>query len=103
MAELDAREAAFCGDYCGKCPNYPDECPGCIPSLHSDCHFVKCSLNRAIAHCGLCSDFPCPELSQFVPDDRPECPPGYHVENLQVRMRMGTEAWLAAQHRKWKG
>jgi hypothetical protein len=23
---MDHPEAAFCGDYCGKCPNYPGKC-----------------------------------------------------------------------------
>jgi len=95
-------EAAFCGDYCGKCPNYPDKCSGCIPSFHADCYFIQCCLEKRIEHCGLCEDFPCKKLSEFVPDDRPECPPGYHLENLRERKTMGTEAWLALQRTKWK-
>ncbi len=91
---MNKAEAAFCGDYFGKCPNYPDECRGCIPPLHMDCYFVKCCLDKRIAHCGYCEDSPCQKLSEFVPDDRPGCPPGYHVENLRLRMRIGTEAWL---------
>jgi len=94
-------EVGFCGDYCGKCPNYPDECQGCIPSAHMDCHFVSCCLQKKIEHCGFCEDFPCKKLSKFVPDDRPECPPGYHIENLRIRKTIGTKDWLAKQQAKW--
>ena len=94
--------ASFCGDYCGKCPNYPRECHGCAPSEHMDCHFVKCCLSKNIEHCGFCADFPCVKLSNFVPDDRPECPKGYHVENLRTRKTIGTELWLQTQRSKWK-
>jgi len=99
---MDHPKAAFCGDYCGKCPNYPDKCHGCIPSLHMDCHFVKCCLEKGIEHCGFCKDFPCEKLSEFVPDDRPECPPGYLIENLRVRKVVGTGAWVKSQQAKWK-
>jgi len=99
---MNYSEVAFCGDYCGKCPNYPEKCHGCVPSDHMDCYFVKCCLEKGIEHCGFCEDFPCKKLSDFVPDDRPECPTGYHVENLRTRMAIGTEAWLKVQREKWK-
>jgi ferredoxin len=100
--EVNLFEAGFCGDYCGKCPNYPNDCHGCIPDNHMNCHFVKCCLNKSIEHCGFCNDFPCNTLSNFVPDDRPECPAGYHVRNLSARKTLGTQAWLQTQHKKWK-
>lgn len=93
--------AGYCGDYCGKCPNYPRECRGCIPENHMDCHFVQCCLSRRVEHCGFCSDFPCTRLVEFCPDDSPGCPPGYHLGNLKVRKKFGTEAWLEEQKRKW--
>ena len=95
-------EAAFCGDWCGKCPNYQGTCPGCLLELHKDCHFVRCSLARGLEHCGLCEGLPCEKLKAFVPDDRPGCPPGYHVENLRRRAKIGTEAWLAEQREAWR-
>jgi hypothetical protein len=67
-----------------------------------DCHFIQCGLKKGVAHCGLCADFPCQELTDFIPDDRPECPRGYHIENLWARTRIGTQAWLEAQQNKWK-
>lgn len=102
MTDAYEHGAAFCGDYCEKCANRPDDCPGCIPSLHMDCHFIQCGLKKGVAHCGLCADFSCQELTDFIPDDRPECPGGYHIENLWARTRIGTPAWPEAQRNKWK-
>lgn len=99
---MGSTEAAFCGDYCGKCPKYLDDCRGCISTDHSNCYFVKCCLKKGIEHCGLCMDFPCEKLREFVPDDRSECPRGYHIENLRIRKTVGTEKWLKLQKIKWK-
>lgn len=95
--------AGFCGDYCGKCPNYPGRCGGCVASEHPDCHFVSCCLERGIEHCGLCEEFPCRKLREFVPDDRPGCEPGYHIKELKKRSSVGTATWLDGQRRKWGG
>jgi hypothetical protein len=93
--------AGFCGDFCGKCPNYSQECAGCIPSLHQECFFIQCCMKRSLEHCGLCKDFPCETLVTFIPDDRPECPPGYHIQNLTERMSMGTASWIESEKRRW--
>lgn len=74
-------------------PALSRKCSGCNPLQHLDCPFVRCCLTRDIKHCGLCSDFPCWELREFVPDDRPGCPPGDHIENLRDRAARGTAAW----------
>ncbi len=94
-------EAGFCGDYCGKCPNFGLSCDGCGPLSKPECHFILCCLERHIPHCGLCEDFPCEALNAFVPDDRAGCPPGYHIENLRARVEIGTEAWLEKQRERW--
>ena len=94
--------AGFCGDYCGKCPNYPGSCNGCVASEHMDCHFLRCCLERGIEHCGFCEEFPCLRLREFVPDDRQGCEPGYHIRELKKRASMGTAAWLERQERRWK-
>lgn len=101
-AEVGIHEAGFCGDFCGKCPNYPQTCAGCIPELHHDCHFVRCRQEKGIDHCGLCVQFPCQKLNEFVPDDRPGCSPGYHIMNLRARVTSGTEVWLNKQRGEWK-
>lgn len=94
-------EAGFCGDFCGKCPNYPGECRGCVPDEHMDCFFVRCCLEKGLEHCGACEDFPCKKLGDFVPDDRPGCEPGYHLDSLRERSSLGTDAWLRRQREKW--
>jgi len=97
----DSFRAGFCGDYCGKCPNYPDKCPGCIPQNKSHCHFVKCCTARSLDHCGTCVDFPCRELAQFRPDDRQGCYPGYHVDSLADRGKMTLREWLTREEQRW--
>jgi hypothetical protein len=94
---MDFSQAGACGDYCGKCPNYPEECPGCSLETHPDCPFLVCCQSHEIEHCGLCYDFPCLKLARFVPDDRPDLPPGYHIANLRLRARVGTKGWLWEQ------
>ena len=96
-------EAAFCGDWCGKCENYQKTCAGCLAEAHPDCHFIRCALEQSLEHCGLCPRLPCEKLEAFVPDDRPGCPPGYHIENLRRRLEIGTEAWLVEQRAAWRG
>jgi hypothetical protein len=95
--------AGFCGDYCGKWPEYPDRCNGCVASEHLDCFFVACCLERGIEHCGLCEEFPCRKLREFVPDDRPGYEPGYHIGDLRKRTSVGTQAWLESQRCKRRG
>ncbi len=94
--------AAYCGDYCGRCPQYGTECRGCEPSAHPDCHFINCCQEKFIQHCGLCDEFPCETLRNFVPDNGPKCPAGFHVENLRNRVIVGTEAWIEAQQAKFE-
>lgn len=65
-APLAAHLAGFCGDYCGKCSKYPKECIGCIPSEHSECHFVACCTRQGFEHCGQCADLPCNKLKEFL-------------------------------------
>lgn len=99
---MSQEDATCCGDYCGKCPNYQSSCRGCIPIHHTECPFVRCCLDHWIPHCGLCDEFPCHELESFRPDDRPGCPPGYHLANLRRRMQVGTQQWLDEQSDRWE-
>jgi len=97
----DTREAAYCGDYCGKCPHYDVDCPGCLPCVQFGCHFIRCCLQKGYDHCGMCPDLPCDKLLAFVPDDREGCYHGYHIDNLRLRREIGTEAWLERQKAVW--
>ncbi|MBS7616407.1 hypothetical protein KEJ45_04340 [Candidatus Bathyarchaeota archaeon] len=76
-------------------PKLSTKIGGCFSSDKKDCHFVKCCLNREIENFGFCL-----ELSEFCPDDRPECPQGYRLENLRIRRVIRTEAWLKLQQKK---
>jgi hypothetical protein len=95
-------EAACCGDFCGKCPHYPHNCAGCRTGERVDCFFIQCCGRHKIEHCGQCDEFPCCTLQEFVPDDRPGCPSGFHIENLRARVAMGDEKWLAQQRAQWE-
>ncbi len=94
--------AAACGDYCGKCPNYPETCQGCIPELHDDCHFVRCCAGKGIDHCGQCMEMPCDALIAHIPDDREGCYTGYHIDNLIDRRTMALGDWLRREAHRWR-
>lgn len=95
----EASEIGACGDWCGKCPHFGRTCTGC-PSKAGGCRFLKCLAQRNIEHCGFCEEFPCADLTGFVPDDR--LPAGFHVESLRFRTRHGEDAWLARYRREWR-
>ena len=46
-------------------------CTGCtasgvkFPHCENGCFMRKCAIGKQIEHCGLCSDYPCEELSAF--------------------------------------
>lgn len=50
-----------CGFYCGSCPTYLNgSCAGCLEANGpGDCFTRDCVLERKIAACGMCGDFPC--------------------------------------------
>lgn len=91
--------ACACGDWCGKCPNFPAECSGCDEKMLSTCKFLACSAAKKFEHCGLCDEFPCRVLKDFVPDDRLAA--GYHIGSLKRRTLLGTAAWLEEVGRDW--
>ncbi len=91
--------AGACGDWCGKCPHFPKDCSGCEGKKVETCKILACSAGKKVEHCGLCVDFPCDALKDFVPDDR--LPAGYHVESLRQRASVGTAAWLEKAGRDW--
>lgn len=98
---MSASLAGACGDWCGKCPNYPENCEGCGPKK-TDCYFINCLSLRFLEHCGECPEFPCQRLSSFVPDDRPGYPPGYHIESLKRRKEIPLSQRLKKQEEYWK-
>ncbi len=98
-AVTTADEIGACGDWCGKCYHFGHDCTGCS-SKASECKFLKCLAQKNLEHCGLCAEFPCDDLADFVPDDR--LPRGFHVESLRFRARFGKDAWVARYRQEWQ-
>jgi hypothetical protein len=117
-----------CGLYCGACYHYrasfPDgehlleaaarqgrdlrgfTCKGCRSSLlyvHpgcARCDIRACADSRGIAHCGLCTEFPCDRIRAFRNDGRV-----HHLDSiaqLEELVVMGPGLWLAAQASRWR-
>ena len=68
-----------CGAYCDDCPSFrkTDEhtCAGCLDTQGNpwwgECKLFKCVSEKKVAHCGLCSDFPCVISSTHFDPDNP--------------------------------
>lgn len=113
-----------CGLFCGACDHYraylPDgrhlhakrpaqkqvleECHGCRSSVLTtscrNCVIRECATVKGILHCGLCSEYPCPQLKAFQHDGR-----AHHVpvlDNLESLRRHGPAQWLSEQEQRWR-
>lgn len=117
-----------CGLYCGACYHYRAStrdgkhlleeavrqgrslegftCRGCRSHLlyvHpgcAQCEIRACTDRRGIAHCGLCTEFPCERIWAFRNDGRI-----HHLETivqLEQLAAEGPDRWLAAQARRWR-
>ncbi|MDH5185626.1 MAG: DUF3795 domain-containing protein [candidate division WOR-3 bacterium] len=115
----------YCGLYCGACsfkaaydsndrrhimpmPSKYDRfkneelrfCPGCqSDKMGKDCKIRNCAVNRGLAHCGLCADFPCEIITGFNNDGIP-----HHneaIKNLKQLRELGDESWLQSQEKQW--
>jgi len=73
-----------CGINCSKCEYI--ECKGCRESkgtmFWGECSISKCSTDKALDHCGLCSDFACDNLKAFA-YDKEQGDNGERIENLK--------------------
>ena len=72
---MDRRLIARCGAYCGDCGwKEKMNCPGCQMAngnmFWGECRVAKCSIEKGIEHCGLCSNVPCDMLQEAF--DHPE-------------------------------
>lgn len=63
------RWIAYCGVDCSACADLKNGvCPSCRAMAWKDddmCMPVKCCRDKAIAFCGACSTFPCPDMAEF--------------------------------------
>ncbi len=93
------REAAVCGHYCGTCDRLREgTCCGCGYQLgetsNGECPVFQCCIvERGLAHCGLCLDFPC----QLFLGHAPPLDVARRYQALCRRAEIGTTAWLEEQ------
>lgn len=128
MMANDKNLVGACGLYCGACyhfrASFPDgthlleeaarqgrtlkgfTCKGCRSSLlyiHpgcAQCEIRTCTDRQGIAHCGLCTQFPCDRLRAFRNDGRI-----HHLDSiiqLEELAAIGPRQWLAAQASRWR-
>lgn len=93
------QKMSFCGIYCGSCKNFMANlnCSGCRldDKLLIDCPTRYCAMEKGLIHCGVCDDFPCPELLRFYHDGS-----NLHrqaFDNMMKIKEMGLEMWLSLQ------
>ncbi len=124
--EMGTNGDSYCGIYCGACsvlvhgeteqrdafigclkgvPDSELRCNGCkSDAVYAGCRICKlrhCAIQRGVAHCVECKDYPCATYkgwqrsSRFLP----------HVaqsgRNLDVVRRDGVDQWLASQRKHW--
>jgi hypothetical protein len=123
----DIKLLGACGLYCGACYHYrasfPEgkhlledaarkgknteafTCQGCHGGalyMYSHCTQCKiriCAEEKSLAHCGLCSQYPCEQLKAFQHDGRI-----HHLDimdNLAELKTKEPEQWLEKQARQW--
>ena len=79
-------------------------CDGCLSSQLATvcrrCSMRACAVEKRIAHCAQCSDFPCQTIIDFNNDGRP-----HHSEvlaNVRHQQKIGIDAWLDEQEKRWR-
>jgi hypothetical protein len=117
---------SYCGIYCGACsvcahgqtgradgyvaclgsvPKEEIACRGCkSDTVYPGCRICTlrdCAVAKGVAHCVDCADYPCKmyrrwqSAAKLVPHAREA------VSSLDTIKRDGTDAWLAAQQKRW--
>ncbi len=116
---------AYCGLYCGACsfrlaaeennrahlramPADYDQfkeqplefCPGCrLENNCGPCGIRDCAVEKGLAYCSQCDQFPCKRMEAFHSDGKP-----HHEEvlaNLNLLKDMGEAGWLDNMKKKW--
>ena len=101
----DENTAAICGLFCGTCPDYPENCHGCLSDkLRGDCvactpGFRTCAKEHGVKRCFACSRFPCERLVAFskVHIVNGICHHENIITDLRQMKQTGVENWVAAQ------
>jgi len=123
---MKLRYDAYCGLDCGACPvglanELNDEaglqkmaeewgvkredviCSGCktatIAPFCARCEMRICAMEKGLEFCSQCDLFPCKIITDFKNDKAP-----HHsaiFENLKEIGKIGVEAWLETENRRW--
>ena len=124
MRQKEFKYKSYCSGYCGACPQFiatknstiesfaaerditVDQviCKGCKSDVRSEwckiCHLRQCAVERAVDHCGECSDYPCEALSTHIND--PNYPYHSMVPQQVIEIKeKGFDVWIAEQHIRW--
>lgn len=78
---------AYCGTDCGPCEwKAKTGCKGCKEQksemFWGKCEIALCAINKEVAHCGQCSEFPCAVLVEYSYDSE-HGDNGKRIENLK--------------------
>ncbi|MDE7327859.1 MAG: DUF3795 domain-containing protein [Lachnospiraceae bacterium] len=74
--EDDFSMITACGECCDRCRKKVDGfCPGCVEAdgyvpewaESKRCRVHACARNHKVQFCGICDEFPCPNLSSMIP------------------------------------
>lgn len=125
-ADADLSLLAYCGLYCGACSfkaaaaennrkhlsNIPAkydylknmeliECPGCRNDNRcGDCKIKSCAVEKKIAYCGECNEYPCQLIKNFASDGIE-----HHeniLKNIDKIRKIGIEQWLLEEKSIYK-
>ena len=94
---MDRELIARCGAYCGDCEwKEKMNCVGCQGAkgnmFWGECPVAKCSIDKGIEHCGLCSSLPCNILQEaFAHPEHGDN--GERLANLQAWAR-GEDSYI---------
>ncbi len=115
MKNLPFIADAYCGLYCGSCPQFlaarrgelsagQAECRGCrsesTAGWCAECTLKDCARKKGIEFCHLCAEYPCDSLKGFA--SHPDYP--YHREifgYLEAIKSRGRDAWLGEMKKRW--
>ena len=60
LSEPGVGLVGVCGVYCGFCPVFDVECPGCLEDPRSkECALYACASEKPVGCCFQCAEFPC--------------------------------------------
>ena len=77
---------------------------GCLSDVRAsvcrECTLRACALEKGLAHCAQCADFPCQQIIDFNND-------GFRhhsevLDNIRRQQEIGIDAWVKEQEERWR-